>query len=74
MVDIIIQTSNYIGLENTTDVGMITTFEDYHKEIDCRGKVVQVTFTLRVMRNRKERIFEGQLIEVAIKGKDIKIK
>ena len=57
------------GLEKTTDVIM---FGDYHKEISCQGKIVEVMFVLRVMRKREEKLFKDELIKVAIKGKDIK--
>ena len=57
------------GLEKTTDVIM---FGDYHKEIGCQGKIVEVMFVLRVMRKREEKLFKDELIKVAIKGKDIK--
>lgn len=66
----IFQISSYVRLEKVIKVRIIRIFGEYYKEIDCQGKIVQVLFVLRVMRNRKETIFKSKLIEVVIKGKD----
>ena len=65
------QTSSDAGVEKTTNFRIIRMFGELPKEIGCQGKVTEVMFVLRVIRNEKEKLLKGELVKVAIKGKDI---